>query len=606
MLDSRYRQEQGFTIIEVIVAVLIVAILAGALMTVMGSTSKDQTRAKVIARQQSIVDGVIKKINGDPAILRDTSVCAADGGCAAATPLATTCPASPSTQCTTTKYKFTASSKLVGNLIKEPEGTIVKHNIEIVSMATDDAADGVGQSGPNRDQDGLIPDRYIVEVRNTTTAKGMILSPETRTDTATYVGTTVINNAKRTGVGTMILTTCAVSQVDERMPVGLCTGEERTLEMRPPAGCNSGSTSHECTAWEAAKSAGPGTSGFKYGPTEVGVIPVTGLTYGLQGPLRKTNNTVRSGLVVGETVPDLEPGEYKIILEPPSMDASGNVGSGAPMQVWATHSIPGDGRVSIEAGALKQATILFKPRVGSTPPHLEAHSFDQSYPTEYALLSDAKSYDNRAWHVRPAALSNLVVKLVPVPSTRTNLARTAVGGASDGAWANFTRWDRTNGYPLPDINNPRAPGTIPPSSQRADLPATLEPGLYAAYIVHNQAGLPFGAFPLLRRGDSFEPGLQYSIGYETPDEDAFVKYVFIRPNQTGSVGSLYNQYCLGNAVPGTSLKKEDAPRELWIDKLCGVENPWCWIFKQGIYNFVGGCGENAPATGTGAGGSGGV
>lgn len=584
------QSQSGFTIVEVLVAALIMTILAAGIMTVITSTSKNQNRSKVVSRQRAIVDGLIKKVNSDPQFLRIKDKCVASEGCTIQAVGAFPSCIENAGHVYPCKDQFTFENKhpFVADLVREEEETIITHAIVLQSTGFDDEADGLGVSAPDpadRDKDGILPDRFEVKVINRTDAKGLLLSAEDRSTTGTYSSKSTINNAKRTGTGALIVSSCSVSQIDERMPVGLCSNSSQTVDMRPPSECPN-TTSKICQAWTAAKA-----SSATPNPTQMVIEPVTDKTYTLEGPINRAGSMKREGLGLGDTITDLPPGEYTVdVDDPPRMGDQ-------DMKVWASHSVPGDGRLSIEAGNLKNAVIVFKPQVSQSlanPPVLGAYSYDQSYPTQHNLLRTSWNDSTLAWRIRNASLSYVSVKLMPVPTTRTTLTRST----TNAGWTIFERCYYGNGYPNAfDIN-----GTIPPidsCSRGSSLPQELEPGLYAAHVIHNQAKFPYGVHALLG------PNFDHNATFGKPSSSQFLQYLYVSPGAKGKIAGVYNEYCLGD--PADNATARATPREQWIDSLCGTYRPWCWLRQAGQENFVGSCGASSGSgSGPGTIGSGGV
>lgn len=382
-VDSR---EQGFSIIEVIIAVVVVAIGLAGLAALSSSTSKTTSTAKVRDQQTSIAQSLGDKIRGDAAWAGTTP-----DTCATLT--------SPST------VNLTGSPWLTNRLKSElaldgisPEAWTV----QATARKVDSPADGLCSGGG--DDDGVLPDYFDVDVVVRPSGSTLARFPGVKP----FVTSFQVNFSNRTAGGALTIQACYIwPQVDERLPVGTCgAASADKMVVLPPPGSNvnpdAGDDPMTCIAepldCSAYKCAHPdiedGCAG-EYGNEDfvkVRSYPGSGWSWKLTGdpgdPV--TNGIVKTGTLDANglrKIKYLKVGRYNVqVFEP------GN------LRPWPSHSVPADGWATVVGGIESRVVQMYKPKPRAADLVIPIQTTDASKPpwfgqSEYDYLYKKGPYE---------------------------------------------------------------------------------------------------------------------------------------------------------------------------------------------------------------------
>lgn len=364
--------ERGFTLIEVLVAVLMISIVAGAATMAIASSTRSGQHVKIADRQKAIASGVLNRALANRDWIKANS-CVKVGPC--------------------TINGFVGAED---PLLREPEGS-VKHSVAVTAVGVDLPNDGIGAA----DADRQVPDVYRIRVTVTTQA------PETAGRFQPYSIDGSLNMAVRARTGTMRLRACSVTpQIDDRIGLGLCTtlGTQSMVIQPPGAGATNycpttvtiAAATPECGAWrQAITAATPGSAAV----TRMTVAPLS-MQFTLSGPksapaASQITRSVTTNTTGAVEVTQLEPGRYD--LKPVSTTS---------WELWSSHSVPSGGEVTIEAGEVNDAVQVFRP--AARPATIYLTHLDVTDPANITT--------------KQGAVLKRAIKLVPVPGGRSALA----------------------------------------------------------------------------------------------------------------------------------------------------------------------------------------
>ena len=336
MRVSSSRRESGFTIVEVMIAALIITmVVAGGVYFVAGS-GKSQQKTLVRQKMAAAADDISQRVRADQQWLQENPDCK--------------------------KRECDVSSSFPVTRAKPNDP---KMTAEVIIRPIDGAGDNVGAD----DLDHVTPDFYRiqigVELDKSEQAKW---GAQPTFETISTVDATALGRA----VGSLVVQTCeTVNQVDERMSIAGCDGSgvQRQMDRQPspcaspfpvsqtdwmtpgrrpvlPIGCNN--------AYDSANDANP---------------------YLTSVDLRSVNNV--SFKIQRETT-DGGPGTTRLSSEADSPASEGTyVFSGLPAGVyritvtagngretWTTKMVPSKGRASVQANQEARALVVVRPVQG--------------------------------------------------------------------------------------------------------------------------------------------------------------------------------------------------------------------------------------------------
>ncbi|MBC7643684.1 MAG: prepilin-type N-terminal cleavage/methylation domain-containing protein [Thermoleophilia bacterium] len=428
MLTNRpHSRDAGFTLIEVIIAMVILAMVVGASASAIAVSTHSSTKTKIISRQREVANAVLHRATANTSWIK-TYNCGV-GVCSGA---------------------VNAYVPANDPLLDEPDGTVT-HRVSFTATGIDRADDGVGAA----DGDQVIPDAFRLEVSDAISATGVVAVPP-----PVFTASNVLDMAVRGSTGTVRIQTCKVyPQIDERLGTGLCRASgPSTFNITPTTPCPA--TRFECGAWAAAAP----TPNY----SRVTVAPFPGVHLVINGPLpgAATTHDVTTDASGTGFIRDLAPGQYRITSTTPP-------GGDPYWSTWKTHSVPSGDYITVEAGTIHDATELLKPKVAA-PVTVDVNTQDITDPLTFVNYTTAKS--------------RVTVKLIPIPNGRANLSRgpnegytvipvgadrVALVGAEPGLYAL-----QMLHYPGSTVSKLSAPGSryvwIPPGYQgSATVPASL-------------------------------------------------------------------------------------------------------------------------------------
>lgn len=334
-MSRREGRESAFTIVEVLVAALIVtAVFAGAMYFVIGS-GKSQQKSLVRQRMAAVADDISQRVRADQQWLKQKPGCS-------------------TSECDVSSLFRVAPPK--------PGDPQLDASVRI--RPVDGEADGVGTN----DQDNVTPDFYRIMIRVTmATSEQEKWGAQAPFDTVSTVDATALGRA----TGSLVVQTCeAVNQVDERMSIARCEGGGgRTQEMKKqPEPCKS-PFPMSWNDWLTARPVLPLGCNAAYDSARakdeylasVHARGVTNLPFRLErddrdgGPstarLQSNADTVSGdGTYVFSGLPA---GTYRVIANP-----------GSGRELWKTHTIPSAGRTSVQANQQARALVMVRPKQG--------------------------------------------------------------------------------------------------------------------------------------------------------------------------------------------------------------------------------------------------
>jgi type II secretory pathway pseudopilin PulG len=377
------RGEGGFTIVEVITSMMVVAVVATGAAAMAGMSSGVQVRAKVRSIQASAAEGAMSILQEDQA-WPETDACKS----ALTTPCDVSYVLSGDTD-------LTADSHLSVHFVATAR-----------ALGVDSPIDGQGA----KDADGIVPDYYRVSLT-------LKLAPDSQAQYPNMTPLTLtglVNRTDQMQTGKLDITACAVApQVDERSPVATCpilsAPDIAAGTILPPSsllidpksgdvsGCDDVSESRDCASYLCASLAlsAPDCFGNSYAPTLPTLDPTDPNTNFLGMDLTPGNNWGYK--VVGDPVDPntrnitlsgtldsaghalllgLTPGSYTVTVTP--------AGSAATDQIWISHSLPAAGKAAVIPGQLARSVSMFRPPLRKAPLRIAVYTYDKTIPWPHA------------------------------------------------------------------------------------------------------------------------------------------------------------------------------------------------------------------------------
>jgi hypothetical protein len=436
------RREQGFSIVEVVIAALLLAVVVVGATALFGGSQKSASLSKVRDQQAALANQTLTKLQADPSW---TKYCRSQPD-----PMA----------CDLAGWLDQSDYDELADL-----GPDVRFQLVAKATGTDLPADGLDAA----DKDGFVPDVYKLAVSVVPTGDLSARYPTLKA----FSVQAEYNPSVRLESGRVTVDACrAVNQVDERMPVGSCNATTGFFDALPPpsldtssasaiantcdgpVNARNGSDERDCVAFKCADaeiaapdpglvtpcSSFPGwapPTGLQMFFTKVVTEPVTGSI-----TLRNTASGQQFGPVSlnqgRADFRDLPIGEYEVITSVPGGD-----------RLWRSKSVPSRQVVTVEAGINSRAVLLFRPRATGfvTVP---VRSVDSSIPWSPVQHQGWVGVDNDG-NVQESSAPEQIC-LVPVPQGRL--------AAEDIPCQDFTRESSTTEFRFTDV----------------------EPGLYSAQL----------------------------------------------------------------------------------------------------------------------------
>ncbi len=325
-------REQAFTVVEIIIAVLLVTVVISGVTLALAGGAKLETKRDIKSRMVAATERVYEHIRSDKAWVK---------GCrrANATAAPKTCNLTP-----------VIDAELL-------EDDIFGDTFAFTASATATGVDSDGDGLRGADQDGNADDFFSVSITIGIPAadKARLGNPPDRKVSSIVHGSTNVDSG-----GVVVAFCSADNQIDERVQISGCeTGGTYWTEM--PACANDPA----CLPW--ALGSLQGIPGSLSAPTRMlGIRPVTGVTFSLQrvadGKPFDGPGTVSSGLAMttaqdsslGPGVykfPDLPTGSWRIVT--PSIYPGNRVD-------WPTHHVPSTKQATVERNRTARALVMLQ------------------------------------------------------------------------------------------------------------------------------------------------------------------------------------------------------------------------------------------------------
>jgi type II secretory pathway pseudopilin PulG len=365
-----HRSERGFSIVEIIVAMVVLTLVGSAVAAGVVSSQKAGAKAKVASRQYSVAEAAFEFLQSDPRWAR-TNI----ANCHTMAPTAT------SVNCTSSVLQTLVKGT---SILKSPKTGAYQFQAAIKAVGYDSEADDTGAN----DVDGLRPDYYAVDVTVT-----VIGNPGA---TPVKVSGT-IDPAGRASRGALTIQACVVErQYDERLPIGACPVPRDRLMAFPAlnpfgsAGASSAANQFASRDWGIALDLAKGSIGsaahdrlsmgvrpiqtqltIKKMPTDIdpvstiegaGLILPAGQGCSWNASRIKCNSSVQKTTPQKQeyptatiTIGGLKPGLYSIDAAVPS-----------GYEAWDHESVPTGGIAIVEVAKRTRVLKVFKPKIRYT------------------------------------------------------------------------------------------------------------------------------------------------------------------------------------------------------------------------------------------------
>jgi hypothetical protein len=415
---SHAHGEAGFSIIEVVIAALLLAVVVVGATAMFGSASHSSSTVKVRDKQVALANQVLTKLQSDPS-------------------WSTWCRAQTNPfDCNLSRW-MSDSTRRYDQLgrVTDGGGTTLDFSFVVKAIGTDLPADGLNGA----DKDGLRPDVYRLSISISPGSDVNRRFP----DMKAYSVQAEYNPSVRVTEGRVSIDVCqTLNQVDERMPIADCAATGTVMPQLPPPSLDTtnnttirrtcdgpsssmvGSDERDCIAFKCANKAiasrNPGLrtpcSSFPgwEDPSSWGGYEgffTTVVTKPAVGSIRLRN--VKSGRVYGPVqlngsgranFTKMPIGEYQVL---PSISGSN--------RLWKSKSVPSTQRVSVEEGINSRAVLVFRPNPTGRVT-VPVRSVDGSIPWALRPLTGWVSID-RSGNVQQSN-SPVEICLVPVPQGR--------------------------------------------------------------------------------------------------------------------------------------------------------------------------------------------
>lgn len=416
--DIRRHDERGFSIIEVIVAVVVLAVVVGGATAVFGSSTSATSAARVRDKQTAVANEAMAKMQADASWALECR--------RRQTPFN---PSQP--DCDLTQWISTQPALRTIGQVVDADGSRMTFRVHAIATGVDLTADG---RAPN-DADGVVPDLYRLRV--TIAPEGTLAQRYPRLKATTIQQET--NPTIRVQTGRVTVNACLVTnQVDERAAAGDCTGSARSADLLPPGALDtssstrirqtcvgtvsmSGSDQRDCTAYKCAEKAiaspNPGlvqpcaahdgwdpsifSGNWSEQFTSMMLAPASGsVVLRNRADGRTWSKPLNSGTA---QFTDLPVGIYQVQFVPPGY------------RPWRSKSVPSSGDVAVEAGLNSRAVLMYRP-VGRATVRVKVRTVDGSGPPWVART--LPGYVSLAPDGSIMQGGREEIRLVPVPQGR--------------------------------------------------------------------------------------------------------------------------------------------------------------------------------------------
>ena len=323
-------REQAFTVVEVIIAVLLITVVISGVTLALAGSSKLETKRDIQSRMVAATERVYESLRSDKGWVK---------GCrrGAATAPAKTC-----------------HPKVDPDILEDDIfGDSFKFDVKTTAVGIDSNGDGLA----GKDADGNADDFFELRIEISVPAKDAprLGNPPIRRVTSVVHGSTNIDSG-----GLTVAFCSADNQIDERVQISGCeTGGTYWSEM--PACADNPA----CTPW--ALDALKGIPTGIYNPSRMlGIRPVTGVSFAIEripdGEPFDGPATVSSALAVTSKLdPSLGPGVYRFPdlpvgswrIKTPTVYPGGRID-------WPTHHVPSTKQATVERNRTARALVMLQ------------------------------------------------------------------------------------------------------------------------------------------------------------------------------------------------------------------------------------------------------
>lgn len=326
------RLEAAFTVVEIIVAILLITVVIGGVTMALASGSRLESKRDLSSRMVAASERVYEHLRSNKSWTE---------GCRRARPTA------PPKSCTVTSSIDTA-------LLKDDVfGPSFAFRASASAVGVDNDGDGLGA----QDQDGTVDDFFritiTIEVPRADAARLGATKPR--------VVQSLINGSAGSDSGTLIVAICSAdNQIDERIQISGCqTGSTYWTEM-PTCAEDPG-----CAPWSNGSLIGKMSFGI---PSRlVGITPISGVSFSLtrvpdgtnpSGPTRISSSMAIAAAPGEYRFPDIPSGTWAV--NTPTSYPGGRID-------WPTHHIPSTKRATVEAKKTARALVMLQRPARSQP-----------------------------------------------------------------------------------------------------------------------------------------------------------------------------------------------------------------------------------------------
>ncbi len=323
--------QRGFTVIEVIIAVLIVAVIGAGSAMALGRAATSETQTERRTQQRVVAESALEHVTSNADWM-----------------------SWPDCQSLTSRCDISQAVQGADWLTQKGRATNKTFAATVFARGIDAPADGLGPD----DRDGTIPDYFIVDA--------LIPDPDAPSDQNRVIRlSTTIDSVHRVAGGTISIRVCTVHiQADERVAIGDCP-QDTLLDLPPPPDNGGHSTNRDWQPFQAAKAAGL---------TRMAVKPANNVNCTVTNPDGSAAEDLVGGAVPVSptganpnpvsglwTSPPLKPGRYRVKCDVPPGSGSG-LEYVPQFEYWSNKSQPPARIVNVEARRDTRATLLFRPK----------------------------------------------------------------------------------------------------------------------------------------------------------------------------------------------------------------------------------------------------